>query len=71
MELSPAYLMKMASEIKSGTLNDLSQVLSSYYPPSPRTERDVFERIWRFLDDFAEEQKIKVALVLDEFQARI
>ena len=69
IDLQPSHLLEMASEIKSRSLTELSQTLFSYYPPSPVNERVVFEKIWRFLDEFAVEQKIKVALVLDEFQA--
>lgn len=69
MEIGTGDLIKISSQIESKTLTELSQFLSAYYPPSSANERNVFERIWRFLDEFAGEQGKKVALVLDEFQA--
>ncbi len=70
LETQPGDLLEIASHIDSTSLDQLSRFLTAYFPPSNAdNERTVFERIWRFLDEFAVEQDIQVALVLDEFQS--
>lgn len=68
LELDTRPLMELAKKIRSEKLLDLAQFLISYYPASPNNERQVFKRIFDFFDEFATEQEIKFAVILDEFQ---
>ncbi len=69
LELNPSVLLGAADEIGSKALSDLSRFLISYYPPDTEEERPVLERVLKFLDLFAIEMGVRVAVVLDEFQA--
>ncbi|MGA2940317.1 MAG: ATP-binding protein [Syntrophobacteraceae bacterium] len=69
LELNPSALIGAADEIGSRALSDLSRFLVSYYPPGTEEERPVLERVLKFLDLFAIEMGVTVAIVLDEFQS--
>ena len=68
LELDIRPLIELARKIRSEKLLDLSQFLISYYPASTNNERQVFKKIFEFFDEFAVEQDLKFALILDEFQ---
>lgn len=69
IEINPDSLSGISSAIKSERLEDLAKFLRAYYPSSSKNERVIIEKCLRFLDEFAQEQGVKVILVLDEFQA--
>jgi AAA+ ATPase superfamily predicted ATPase len=68
LELNPASLMGLSNKLNSKILLSLSRFLTSYYPPMPDSEREVFGRILTFIDEFSIEREVKTAIVLDEFQ---
>lgn len=67
-EILPANLIEIADILKSQVIMDVGKFLVSYFPPSPSNERTVMVRILESIDIFAKEQKIEIALILDEFQ---
>ncbi|MBW1929122.1 MAG: ATP-binding protein [Deltaproteobacteria bacterium] len=69
LEIEPKNLLKISSLIDSETLDELAKFFIAYYPPPPENERVIFEKGFRFLDKFMIEKKLKLMLVLDEFQA--
>ena len=68
MEINPGVLMGVSNQLNSKILLNLSLFLTSYYPPVPDNEREVFGRILISIDEFSVEMGIKTAIVLDEFQ---
>ncbi len=69
LEVNPSILVRVADEIGSKVLTDLSRFLLSYFPPSPEEERPVLDRVLRFIDAFSTEAGVTAAVVFDEFQA--
>lgn len=67
-EIVPANLIEIAAAIKSKVIMDIGKTLVSYFPPSSSHERDIMTRILKAIDNFAVEQRIGLALILDEFQ---
>lgn len=68
LELDIIPLIELAKKIRSEKLTELAQFLISYYPASSNNERQVFKKIFEFFDEFAIEQGLKFAVILDEFQ---
>jgi AAA+ ATPase superfamily predicted ATPase len=69
IEINPDNLLDISSRIRSKTLEELARFLIAYYSPSSNNERVILEKGLRFLDEFAQEQGVKVILILDEFQS--
>jgi len=69
VDIKPINLMELAEGINSNILRRLAQFMVNYYPPSAENEQEVLKRVLIFLEDFAEENKCEVSIVLDEFQA--
>jgi len=68
LQLDVRRLKNIADTIKSQKLSSLSDFLIVSFPFDHGEERIIFERILEFLEHFAEEKDIQIAIVLDEFQ---
>lgn len=68
LELDIRPLLELARKIKSEKLMELAQFLISYYSAGPTNERQVFKKVFEFFEEFAIEQRVKFAMILDEFQ---
>lgn len=68
LEMNISSLPKIADRLKSNAFQALTRFLIAYYPPTSKNERQILERIMKFLEEFSREQKKKLALILDEFQ---
>ena len=68
LELDIGILSDWAIQQNSPVLVSLARFLMNYYPAATDNERSILERVLKFFNEFAIEQKFRTAIVLDEFQ---
>ena len=67
LDFDIAQLKTVGEKIESAKLANLARLLTTY-PLSPDTERDFFERIFKFFEEFSLEKELMPVIILDEFQ---